>query len=141
MKPIHIPKPEPAECPQIPERRRFLRTALLTGAAFAAGCKSGDSDSITRTRIYKDVELPLGSSRIALVGCKDEGGTQAAYFKVYRGRGLLPDSVSTLVPGLFRIREGGAEHEVNVESVSCSGAQSAGLLIVTKSIPAENSQQ
>lgn len=140
MKAEKNPQKEPVASLPNPGRRRLLRDVLVVFALAPIACKS-ETDSTKRQRVYQNREFPLGSSRIVFEGCKNENGIQSAHFKIHRkGIGRLPDSVSMLVPSLFKIREGETEYEVNVEGVSCSGIQSADLLIVKKSIPAENSQ-
>lgn len=134
-------KPEFPASPPNPGRRKLFRNASLAVAALAIGCGSDSPISTTRVRVYKNTEFRVGSSRLFLDSCRDEEGTQAANFRIYRSEdNHSADSISVLVPGIFKIREGETEYEVDVESISCTQIQSADLLIVTKSIPAEGRQ-
>lgn len=131
MKPI----PKSAERPQIPERRRFLRTVLFTGAALASGCKSPNKDSTATARVFQNRPFPLGNSSLTLKGCSDS--EQTATFEVSKPGGAgLPDSVTLRVPGSFPTS---VSRNIDVESISCGTSQkSADVSISTESEPAEN---
>ncbi|MDD2655733.1 MAG: hypothetical protein PHQ80_03640 [Candidatus ainarchaeum sp.] len=133
-----IPKPEPAECPQNPSRRRFLRTAFLAGVAFAAGCKPKVSDSQTSARIFRNRPFPLGNTSVSFKGCSNT--EQTATFEVSRPAGL-PDSITLSIPGSFSIPGPGSKHEIYVEGISCNtDPPSAEVSISTESAPLENAQ-
>lgn len=137
---------QPLVSPPNPERRRFLRTVLFTGAAFASGCKSPNKDSTTTARIFQNRAFSLGDSSIVLKECND--AAQTATFEVSKpGSEGLPDSVTLRVPGSFTVSasqhpvSGAAQYDVYVERISCNtNPQSANVSISAKPFPAENSE-
>ncbi|MFA5412215.1 MAG: hypothetical protein WC350_02620 [Candidatus Micrarchaeia archaeon] len=141
MKPATIPKSEPAECPQIPERRRFLHTVLFASTALAAGCKSKESNPATSARLFQNHPFPLGSSSLTLKECS--GAEQTATFEVSRPGNELPDSVTLRIPGSFTVSgihpPASNKYEIYVESISRNAPNSADVSIL-ESTPAKGSE-
>ncbi len=131
------PQTQSVASPPNPGRRRFLRDVLIVSVLAPLSCKSEKPDSTVRKTVYQNREFQVGSSTVVFDGCSGN----SANFRIYdKGGEGVPDSVSMLVPGLFKVQDRGVEYEVDVESVSCSGIQSADLLIVKKSIQEEGQQ-
>lgn len=132
---------EPVASPPNQERRKFLRNALLAGAAIAAGCKSENQPAERRETLLKGREILVGSSTLSLDDCT-EGESPSAQLSMRRQGGQAPRSSSSLlVPGYFSMDGGGYDYGIYVDSVSCSPAsKSAKITIVRKNQAQQDSR-
>ncbi len=135
------PQAQPVASPPNPERRRFLRTLLFTGAALAAGCKSEKSNTNT-ARVFQSRPFPIGNASVSLKECNN--AEQTATFEVSRLGNGLPDSMTLLVPGSFTVS--GSQpvsgsismHEIYVERISCGANPQSADVSISESAPVEN---